>query len=107
MYINRVGWRTSEPDDEPPERSTWTEAYAHRAAAEGLIARETLAEYLPSVSSERFSGDMDRRALMKLPLEERHAVMRAQAEAVAARYNREIDAEWLDSGLGEWDGTDE
>ena len=39
MFVNRAGWRTEEPGEEPREYSTWVETHAHRAAAEGLIAR--------------------------------------------------------------------
>lgn len=50
---------------------------------------------------ERFPGDIDRRAMMKLPVEERDAIIRAQVEAIADEYNHEIDHEWLDADLGE------
>ncbi|MDP2299107.1 MAG: ImmA/IrrE family metallo-endopeptidase, partial [Actinomycetota bacterium] len=103
MFINRVGWRTEEPGDEPREHSMWVETYAHRAAAEGLIARETLAEYVPAFSNRTVPEDIDRRALLKMPLAERRAYMRAQAEARAAEYNAMIDHVWLDADLGEWD----
>lgn len=103
MFINRAGWRTAEPGDEPREYSTWVATYAHRAAAEGLIARESLAEYIPAASSRTTPGDIDRRALLKLPLAERRAYMQTQAEAHAAEYNAMIDRAWLDADLGEWD----
>lgn len=95
MRINQAGWREREPGDESPETSTWVALHARRAAAEGLIAQETLADYLPRVETERFPGDLDRRELMRLPLEERRALLQAQAEACAEQYNRGIDDEWL------------
>jgi Zn-dependent peptidase ImmA (M78 family) len=103
MYINRVGWRTDEPGDEPREYSTWIETYAHRAAAEGLIAREALVEYVPAINNRTVPEDIDRRALLKLPLAERRAYMKAQAKAHAAEYNAMIDRAWLDAEMGEWD----
>jgi Zn-dependent peptidase ImmA (M78 family) len=103
MFINRAGWRTDEPGDEPRECSTWAETHAHRAAAEGLIARESLAEYIPASSNRTAPEDIDRRALLKLPLAERRAYMKAQAEAHAAEYNAMIDRAWLDADMGEWD----
>ncbi len=103
MFVNRAGWRTEEPGDELREYSTWVETHAHRAAAEGLIARETLAEYVPAMSSRTAPEDIDRRALLKMPLAERRAYMRAQADAHAAEYNAMIDRAWLDADLGEWD----
>lgn len=107
MYINRVGWRTQEPGEVPREHSTWIETYAHRAAAEGLIARETLVEYVPAASSRTVPEDIDRRALSKLPLAERRALLQAQADAFAEEYNRTIDSEWLEADLGEMDTADE
>lgn len=105
MYVNKAGWRTTEPGDEAPERSSWSEAHAYHAAAEGLIAREALAEYVPAVATraEQFPGDVDRRALMKLPLEDRRAIIRAHADRLAEHYNAELDGDWLNADLGEWD----
>ena len=100
-YINQAGWRREEPGDEARERSSWTEMYAHRAAAEGLIARETLTEYVPSVAGRTVPADLDRRALMKLPLEERRRLLKAHAKQIAEEYNRDLDREWLDANLGE------
>lgn len=107
MFVSRAGWRTEEPGEEPREYSTWVETHAHRAAAEGLIAREALAEYIPAASSRTAPEDTDRRALLKLPLAERRAYMRAQADAHAAEYNAMIDRAWLDADLGEWDDEHE
>jgi transcriptional regulator with XRE-family HTH domain/Zn-dependent peptidase ImmA (M78 family) len=103
MYMNRSGWRQEEPAEEPRERSTWNETHARRAEAEGLIARETLLEYVPGAGAEPRHMDIDRRALMALPPGERAAIIRAQVESIAEEYNREIDHEWLGADLGEWD----
>lgn len=107
MFINRAGWRTDEPGEEPAERSTWNEVHAHRAAAEGLIAREVLADYIPDMATRTAPEDLGRRALAKLPREERDAIIRAQAESIADEYNRQIDHAWLEADLGERDRTDE
>lgn len=106
-YVSRAGWRTEEPGEQPRERSTWTETHAFRAEAEGLIAREALAEYVPSVAQGHRPAPLDRRALMSLPLSERRALMKMHADAVAAEYNRTIDAEWLDADMGEWESDNE
>lgn len=106
-YISRAGWRTEEPGEQPRERSTWAETHAFRAEAEGLIAREALAEYVPSLAQGHRPTPLDRRALMSLPLSERRALMKMHADAVAAEYNRTIDAEWLDADMGEWESDNE
>lgn len=48
----------------------------------------------PNIASGRFPGDIDRRVMMCLPLEERRGIMRAQADEIADEYNREIDEAW-------------
>lgn len=102
--INRVGWRTNEPGEEPPERSSWNEVYARRAAAEGLIGAETLADYVPRSSARTVPEDIDRRALMRLPAAERNAILQQQAKEFAEEYAQSIDHEWLDAELGEGHG---
>lgn len=106
-YVNQAGWRAEEPGELPRERSTWAETHALRAEAEGLIARDALAEYAPAITDADLAEPLDRRALMGLPLSERHALMRAQADAIAAEYNRAVDREWLNADLGEWDQADD
>ena len=54
-------------------------------------------------ASTRFEGDIDRRALMQLPIDERREILRAQAEECADEYNRTLDHEWLDANLGEFE----
>lgn len=101
--INQSGWRVNEPGDEPPERSTWVDVYAHRAAAEGLIGAEALIEYVPRAATRTVPQDIDRRALMKLPLAERNAIIQAQATQLAGEYAELIDHDWLNADLGDWD----
>lgn len=101
MRINQVGWRATEPGDEPAEVSTWKESFAHRAAAEGLIAQEALAEYVPKTGNRTVTDGIDRRALLKLPLEDRRSTLRAHAESVADEYNAALDTEWLDADLSD------
>jgi transcriptional regulator with XRE-family HTH domain len=106
-YVNQAGWRTEEPGEQPRERSTWAETHALRAEAEGLIARDALAQYAPALVNAESAEPLDRRTLMSLPLSERRALMKAQADALSAQYNRTLDREWLDADLGEWDSTDD
>ena len=101
--ISRMGWRTQEPGDSPPERATWLELSALRAASEGLIAREEVAEYSPSLATADSGASMSRRDLMRLPLADRRAILRQQAEAAAEDYNATIDHEWLDGDFSDVD----
>ncbi len=105
--INQVGWRSNEPGEQPTEESTWSDVFAHRAAAEGLIAAETLAEYVPRAATRTVPEDIDRRALMKLPRAERERILMAQASEFAAEYAEFIDHEWLDADLVELDSDEQ
>jgi len=46
--------------------------------------------------------DLDRRALMRLSPAERHAKMKALADACADEYNRTLDEEWPNADLATW-----
>lgn len=105
--INQVGWRENEPGDEPSEHSCWGDIYAYRAAAEGVIAAETLAEYVPRSSTRTVPEDIDRRALVRLPAAERKSILLAQAEEFAEQYADSLDHEWLGANLGDQDHVDE
>ena len=86
---------------------TRTLSPGNAVATEGLMGAEALAEYIAMPTSERFPGDLDRGAFMRLPLEERRAAIRAQAKSVAEQYNADLDTEWLDAALGDWGTGDE
>ena len=93
ININKLGWKRKEPAEMPPERPSWLQQSVLRALGEDLISRE-MAEHIIGYSL----GDgeplslVERRAFMKLPLEERRRMMAKQAERMAAQY--ENDREW-------------
>jgi hypothetical protein len=93
ININKLGWRRKEPADMPPEKPSWLRQSILRALGEDLISRKT-AENIIGSSFE--TGEplslVERRAFMKLPLEERRRIMAKQAERMAAHY--ENDREW-------------
>jgi len=93
ININKLGWRKQEPMDLQPERSSWLDKSVMRALSEELISKN-LAEQFMGHSLENIEplSLVERRAFMKLPLEEQRRIMAKQAERVATYY--ESDPEW-------------
>lgn len=103
MDINASGWRSQEPGDSPPERSTWFEASALRAVSEGLVSMEEATPYVAAGVTQLARTALDRRAMMRLPLSERRAILKQQAEAAARDYAKRVDREWLGGDFSEDD----
>lgn len=87
IELGRRGWRKSEPEPIPPERSDWIAQMAARALAEGAITEaearqsgeELPAPLLAAVASTQAE-------FLKLPLEERRKRLVAQAAALHVYY---------------------
>ncbi|WP_251924368.1 helix-turn-helix domain-containing protein [Salinibacter ruber] len=100
IEINRQGWRTSEPEELPPERPKWLRRSTYRAYSEGLISEEKAKQILgespdggegpdggESLDEEEPSPTLtQRRSLMELPVEERRQVLAKQAEEMKGHY---------------------
>lgn len=88
IEINRQGWRTSEPEELPPERPKWLRRSTYRAYSEGLISEEKAKQILgESPDGEEPSPTLtQRRSLMELPVEERRQVLAKQAEEMKGHY---------------------
>jgi transcriptional regulator with XRE-family HTH domain len=93
IHINKLGWRRKEPAEMPPEKPSWLHQSVLRALGEELISRETAESILgSSLEDGEPLSLVERRAFMKLPLEERRRIMAKQAERMASHY--EDDREW-------------
>lgn len=100
MDINRLGWRKQEPGELPPEQPQWLRQQVLRLLAEGLISREDAETALgETVEADLPLSLIERRAFLKLPLEERRRIMAAQAEKIAPTYAQESERQ-------EWQGGD-
>ncbi len=98
--INRLGWRKQEPYELPPEQPQWMRQQVLRALAEGLVTREEAERTLgETVEGEAPLSLIERRAFMKLPLEERRRILSEQAEKMAPHY--EQDREWKELQAGD------
>ena len=98
--INRFGWRKQEPGEMPPEQSQWLRQHMLRGLAEGMVTREEAERTL----GEAIEGSpplslIERRAFMKLPLEERRKLLAEQAEKMMDHYKR--DSEWKELQAGD------
>ena len=89
----------------PRQRAT-LEARLAGLDPHALVAAEPRAAYATRSSSRTAPDDVDRRALLRLPLAERATILEAATRACASAYNPTIDHEWLDADLGEWDSPD-
>ncbi len=90
IKINQQGWRTSEPEELPPERPKWLRRSTYRAYSEGLISEEKAKQILgESPDGEEPSPTLtQRRSLMELPVEERRQVLAKQAEEMKGHYEK-------------------
>lgn len=101
INVNRLGWRKREPAEMPPEKPSWLHQSVLRALGEGLISKER-AEHIVgrSLDEKEPLSLVERRAFMKLPLEERRRVMAKQAETMVAYY--ENSREWREFQEGDF-----
>jgi Zn-dependent peptidase ImmA (M78 family) len=96
-YINRMGWRKSEPEPLAKEKSRWMERTVLRGVAEGMISSIEAHEFVGAAFPlDAQSGLMRRRKFLSLPIAQQDDQLRAQAEKLAKFYEK---TEWsaLDS----------
>lgn len=94
------GWKRREPGELEAERPQWVRRTALRALAEGLL---TAAE-ANAISGESFEDDVrpslvQKRAFLKLPLNERRRLLEQQAREFSAHYD--ADPEWRHFAVAE------
>ncbi len=99
MDISRLGWRKQEPQQLPAERPTWLQQSVLRAVSEGAISKEEAEEMVgEELAMDRPLSLIQRRAFMKLPLEERRRLMAEQAEKLAVSYAEDPERRNLGGG---------
>ena len=105
--IKAMGFQKREPMRLPREASTWEARRVARAEAEGLLSREQASAYvtLAPVPKASAPDGIDRRALMKLSVEDRRAVLRAHAERLSDYYEEEARGDWVNGGFDESEST--
>ena len=87
------GWRTREPEALPYEEPHWLRRTTLRVLAEGLISQGDAERMLSErIELEQPVSVVQRRAFLKLPLEQRRQILTEQAKRIAKHY--EEDTEW-------------
>jgi Zn-dependent peptidase ImmA (M78 family)/DNA-binding XRE family transcriptional regulator len=93
ITINKQGWRRDEPESQPAEEPQWLHRTVLRGVSEGALTAEE-GKHMLGITKEE--GDrlesIQRRAFMKLPMEERRRILAQQANELQEYY--EQDVEW-------------
>jgi Zn-dependent peptidase ImmA (M78 family)/transcriptional regulator with XRE-family HTH domain len=90
IEISQIGWRKQEPEPLQPERPQWMHRTVLRLLAEELISHEEAERMLKSrIEFKEPLPLVERRAFMKLPIEQRRRILEEQAEKVAEHYRNE------------------
>lgn len=98
--INKQGWKKVEPEEAPPEEPQWLRRAALRAFSEGLATAGEAEALLGEKVEERASASLvERRAFMRLPLDERRRLLEQQADAMADYYHG--DSDWREFAVAE------
>ena len=98
--INAKGWKKVEPEEAPPEHSQWLRRTTLRAFSEGLLTASEAESLLGEKIEEHPSASLvERRAFMRLPLDERRRLLAQQADATADHYRR--DRDWREFAVAE------
>jgi Zn-dependent peptidase ImmA (M78 family)/DNA-binding XRE family transcriptional regulator len=91
--INAQGWKRVEPEETPAEQPQWLRRTTLRAFSEGLLTASEAETLLGEKVAEQASASLiERRAFMRLPLDERRRMLEEQADTMADYYRR--DSEW-------------
>ncbi len=90
--ISRRGWKKQEPYEVTREHPQWLRLNVLRALGEGQLLPEDATRILGEpVESEEPVSAVERRAFMRLPLEERRRIMSDQAARMARHYEEDTD----------------
>jgi Zn-dependent peptidase ImmA (M78 family)/DNA-binding XRE family transcriptional regulator len=92
IFIGKMKWRRSEPEELAPEKATWLKQAVHRCIAEGFITAERGGELLgETLTQDEGPGMLRRKAFLKLPSEERKRILEVQAEKLQKHYETDDD----------------
>ena len=103
IFMNKMHWRTQEPEPLPAEKPSWFRQAVLHCVAEGFVSvtegERLLGEKLESQPSP---GMLRRRAFLNLPLEERRRILEAQAEKLQKHYEGDQEG-WQNTEGDEFD----
>lgn len=93
IQVNRMGMRKKEAGELPREEPQWLKRNVLRAVSEGVLPRDEAERLLGEPLAEEHRQFLDRRAFMKLPVEERRKILEEQAKALQKHYEQLTEQE--------------
>ena len=90
--INAQGWKKVDPEETPAEQPQWLRRTTLRAFSEGLLTASEAETLLGEKVAEQASASLiERRAFVRLPLDERRRLLAQQANTMADYHRRDSD----------------
>jgi len=97
--VNKLGWKQREPNELRPEQSNWVRRIVLRGLSEGLLTGEEAARFLgESVKYEEPFSLMEKKAFLRLPLEERRKRLAEQAAKFSSSYDESPEVDGIGGG---------
>lgn len=93
IQVNRMGMRKKEAGELPREEPQWLKRNVLRAVSEGLLPHDEAERLLGEPLEEEHRQFLDRKAFMKLPVEERRKILEEQSKALQKHYDVLSDLE--------------
>jgi len=94
FFINKQGWKRTEPKELEPEKATWIKKNVLMALSESLISHRQAEQLLGKKIDVGEDVPGKRRGFMMLSLSERNKILSTQAK----KADYELDQDWLDMG---------
>ena len=92
IYIGKQGWKKQEPDELPAETPQWLTRNLSRLVGEGAISQEEAERILgASIDVQQPYNIVQRRAFLRLPMEQRRKKLAEQAKLLTGYYEREAE----------------
>ena len=99
VNINKLGWKQREPNEMKQEESNWVRRAVLRSLSEGLMTSQEAARFLgETIEHEEPYSLIQKKAFLKLPLEERRKLLAEQAAKLSSVYNENPDVDGIGGG---------
>jgi Zn-dependent peptidase ImmA (M78 family)/DNA-binding XRE family transcriptional regulator len=93
IQVNRMGMRKKEAGELPREEPQWLKRNVLRAVSEGVLPHDEAERLLGESLEDEHRQFLDRKAFMKLPVEERRMILEEQANALQKYYGELAEQE--------------
>ena len=99
IQINHLGYKRDEPEPLELEHPLWMQKTVRRAYSEKLISLEQAELFLGEKIIGQIQSNIERRAFMKLPIEDRRLILAEQARNFAAYFQTNPEWDNFDDGV--------